>query len=373
MSLELVVANYRRFRRVRWAPSGVSLLVGPNGSGKSTLFTAFQFLSDYLGRDLEKAIEFSGGAWGLKYVGASPDYPVSFHVRAGDIEWSVELMGSRVERVARERVTRGSEPILDQHAGADRFRFRDQEIPVGVGSALGKAASLIADVRDEYAQILKPIEDFRVYSNPHLWTLRKTGSPESSDTYLHQTGKNAFAVLRNWAAGTREHKARYAFVEEGLRLAFPYLFTSFVLRSVARTVVADFYHPEFREPFPFDVAPNGLVLAMLHLTAVASTVGGGVVAIDEFENGLHPEAISSLLERLRDWADEQQLTVLLATHSQTVMNEFQKEKDHVFVLEVDQGEGEWPVRLTERVDREWLAHFSLGDRYGRDFAKQGSR
>lgn len=370
MCIELAISNYRRFRRVRWAPRGVCLLVGPNGSGKSTLLTALQFLSDYLTRDLEKAIEFSGGAWGLKYLGADSETPVCFEVRADGIEWSMEVKAIPGERVARELVTHEEEVVLEQQAGADRFRFRQQEIPVGFGSALQKAASLVPSVRDEYAPVLKPIEEFRSYSNPHVWTLRKSGSPEGPDTYLHQTGKNVFAVLRNWASGTRDQRARYSFVEEGLRGAFPYLFNGFVLRAVARSVVAEFYHPSFREPFPFDSAPNGLILAMLHLTAVASAARGGIVAIDEFENGLHPKAIADLVERLRDRSDAEKLTILLATHSPTVMNEFQREKEQVFVLEVEQGKQEWPVRLTEHVDRDWLAHFSPGDRYGRDFAKQ---
>jgi hypothetical protein len=67
------------------------------------------------------------------------------------------------------------------------------------------------------------------------------------------------------------------------------------------------------------------------------------------------------------------LTVLLATHSMAVLNEFHEEKERVFVLELDQRAGDQPVRLVDHVDPAWLAHFSLGDRYGRDYAKQGPR
>jgi len=112
---------------------------------------------------------------------------------------------------------------------------------------------------------------------------------------------------------------------------------------------------------------------MTHLVAIASAPGRGVVAIDGFENDLHPTAISNLLEHIRDRADEQALTVVLAGHSLALMNEFNEDKARVFVLEVDQSQGEWPVPLTEAVERDWMAHFTPGDRYGRDYAKQPTR
>ncbi|MCW8137990.1 MAG: AAA family ATPase, partial [Planctomycetota bacterium] len=184
MPIQLNIENYRRFRRIRWSPpKGVSLLVGPNGSGKSTLLKAFQFVSDYLGRDLEKAIDFSGGAWGLKHLGADEESPVRFRIGVDDLEWLIELKATRGERIAREQVASAGSVLLEQNAGAETFLYgaqEKQEIPVGFGSALGKVASLVPDMRRQLDHVLTPFEHYRVYENPHIWSLRKSGSPESS-------------------------------------------------------------------------------------------------------------------------------------------------------------------------------------------------
>ncbi len=369
--VEFRIDNYRRFKRVRWSlPEGVSLLVGPNGSGKSTLLSCPQFMSDYLNRDLDKAIEFSGGGWGLRNLRCDPTEQVRFSLEIANLRWETHLKGTPDERLPQEEAWVGAEQVLEQRPAADQLRYRGRDVPVGFGAALAKASGVFPEARTELGPVLDALGEYRLYSTPDVRSLRDSGSPEGADRCLHPTGKNAFAVLRNWKSGTREDQARYAYVEAELREAFPKIFTSFVLRQVARTVVAEFYHPDHRELFPFSSAPSGLVIGLLHLMAIASAPRGGIVAIDEFENGLHPAAIRSLIEALRVRAAEEHLVVLLASHSFAVINEFQDEKENVFVLELDQGEGEWPIRLVDHIDPDWLAHFSLGDRYGRDFAKQ---
>ena len=95
--LQLAAEHYRRLPRVRWAPKGVSLLVGPNGSGKTTLLSLYQFLSDYLVRDLEKAIEFSRGAWGLKLKTAIDKSSVCPHATALlTVAAKLEIAGQRI-------------------------------------------------------------------------------------------------------------------------------------------------------------------------------------------------------------------------------------------------------------------------------------
>jgi predicted ATPase len=100
---------------------------------------------------------------------------------------------------------------------------------------------------------------------------------------------------------------------------------------------------------------------MLHLAAIASAPDGSIVAIDEFENGLHPHAIRALLGAIRERAGARGLTVVLATHSPTLLNCFDAEPERVFVIE--RSPESQPRALTEVKKREWLAHFALGDLY----------
>jgi AAA15 family ATPase/GTPase len=117
------------------------------------------------------------------------------------------------------------------------------------------------------------------------------------------------------------------------------------------------------EAMPHHLAPNGFLVALLHLCAVAGAPPGGVVGIDEMENSLHPFAIRRLISIFRDEAEVKDLTVVMATHSPVALDEFAAEPDQIFVMEP--GSATCPVPLTHCRDEDWLRHFSLGELYSR--------
>lgn len=90
---------------------------------------------------------------------------------------------------------------------------------------------------------------------------------------------------------------------------------------------------------------------------------------DEPENGLHPYAIHVLMEACRQRAAEHQLTVLLTTHSTSMLNEFREEAHQVYVMDLNESKPLTP--LIELRDPEWLRYFALGDLYGKEFARMG--
>ncbi len=85
------------------------------------------------------------------------------------------------------------------------------------------------------------------------------------------------------------------------------------------------------------------------------------MAIDDFGNDLHPYAIRELTDAFREWAEERDLTVCLASHSPVLLDEFKEQPESVFVME--RGLDNRPVRLTDLYDQDWLARFSLGRLY----------
>ena len=111
------------------------------------------------------------------------------------------------------------------------------------------------------------------------------------------------------------------------------------------------------------LAADGLLIGLLHLTAVAGAPHGAIVAIDEVDNHLHPHAIRHLIAAMRERAEERELTVILTTHSPVVMNEFRGQREQLYVFE--SGRSPQPVKVTEIHDEEWLMQFYLGDLYDR--------
>jgi predicted ATPase len=175
-------------------------------------------------------------------------------------------------------------------------------------------------------------------------------------------------MLRTWR-DRREDRPRFEFVHEGLRAAFPGVYHD--LDFVAgQTVSANVYRSGDETPTPISHEANGLLSMLVALAQIAATEEGGLVAIDEPENSLHPYAIRRFVRLSRAFARQRGFTVVLTTHSPVLLDEFNGEPDRVFVLDRDemkQGKA-LPMPLDELRLREWLANYTLGELYaGGDF------
>jgi predicted ATPase len=208
--------------------------------------------------------------------------------------------------------------------------------------------------------LLSIFQGYRCYADYHLAHFRENGSPLTSEKALDVHGRNVFSILRNWR-DTRADRARFNFVMEGLRALFPDVFSDLDFEIAGTTVAARVVAPKPDTTYPITFAANGLLVALLHLCAVASVPEGGMVAIDEVENALHPYAIKKLVEAFRDWSTQTRSTVLLSTHSPVVLDQFRDCPEQVYVMEQSQESN--PVPLSKVRDPEYLSHFSLGDLY----------
>jgi predicted ATPase len=364
MGFELEVDNYRALRRVRWKADGVCAIVGPNGSGKTTLLSVLHFLSIALLEGFGKALNEHGGASMFRHRAAAANEPVRFVFTAGSARWEAEVStsGPGVVVPVPERFLVGEKVVAEQRAGESGFRVRDEMRALGQSPFLLTAlASATEQERGASLPALYALTGARVYNFEGFWQLRKEGSREGTDTWLQPDGRNAFTVLRNWIAGKKEDRPRWEWVRQGLRECFPALFDDLDFAVAGQTIAAQFYGPHGGDPTPMHLAPNGLLMALLILCAIASGVQGGIICIDEPENGLHPYAIQRLLAIMRERAETHRQTILLATHSPTLLNEFNDQPDHVFVMEPWQET--LPVRLDQHQNPEWLRNFALGDLY----------
>ena len=364
MQPKLVVANYRGIRHAEWAPSGVCVLTGANGSGKTTLLSVLELLKNVYERGIAKAVEFSGGVAELRNRDAPLEEPTLLRLELGQLAWELRpSIGSYgIQMPTAETVSAAGRQVLWQEAGVDRVHvLPDATFHSSHESLLSRGSNLLPETFDQMRAELEVVENFRHYQNLHVWSLRTTGSPASSDTWLHPTGRNAFSVLRNWTAGIRAHRERASFVRDGLREAFPDIFDDLDFQVAGQTVALQFYRPGGKVPLSAFAAPSGMLVGLILFCAIASAPDGGVVCIDEPENSLHPYAIHKLIELARLRSDARGLTLLLASHSPVVLNEFNSAPDHIYVMAPERGGS--PTALDQLEQREWLSQFALGDLY----------
>jgi predicted ATPase len=340
----------------------VCALAGPNGSGKTTLLTVIELLRDAYRRSFPAAISSPhiGGSWGIKHLLALPQDAVSFALEIDGCKWETELIveGGQIDGRSPERAVRDGRSIYERPSYGESVDLDGQKINVGDSVALKVLHEL--GQCPELDSLAEQFLRFRTYTNYHLWTLREYGSKQSSDVLLHPTGTNAFSVLRNWR-DKRDSRASYEWVREGLRDAFPDFFDDFDFEVAGQSVMLRVYVKGLPEPVPHHLAPNGFLVGLLHLCAVAGAARGSVLAIDEIENALHPYAIRSLISSFRDAAEEHGLTIILATHSPVVLDQFASEPGQIYYMQP--GAEVAPLRLDQQRDLDWLSHFSIGKLY----------
>jgi predicted ATPase len=393
MALHLVAENYRCIARADWTQEpGVSLLVGPNGSGKTTLLDIPALLRDALEKGTSAAIDEHGGPGNIVNLRTGSAEVAHVSVEVGDQKWSLALRPRGAQLGISQRLLVGDKQIQERHVPSFGSFTTTYAFPTGRAIApdteqsalpLGPTELVLVEPSDSSSPEPKAVAErssaidllaeslrgYLVHGGYFVRGLRVNGSRMSSDLRVDRDGANAFSVLRNWR-DARATEPRWNFVIKALGDAFPESFEGLGFESAGQTVAAQLYMPGLKEPIAAYFAPDGVLTGLLHLAAVASVPDGGAIAIDEFENALHPYAIRALLEHTRAWADEHRLSVTLATHSPVLIDQFKEEPSRVLVME--QGVESVPVSIDKLRDPEWLAHFSLGDLYStEEFGAQG--
>jgi len=364
--ITLSARDFRGLKQVAWSPEGVCLVAGPNGSGKTTLLDALGFLRDAFNRSVAQAVTLQRGAAALRRVDAGGPPEVVLGVELGDVSWElrISIEGGVVGNLPGETVKVGGKVVVRRAAHAQEWYLERERRMSDADGRTCLRAGWDARPMPALTRIVEALRGFQVYGVYALEALRNGGMGAEGDERLDATGQNLFIVLRNWKAAPRRFSDQFAWVLRHARRAFPGIIDDIEFDPpVGQIVPSRFYRPSSRVALPMHRAPDGLLVGLLHLTAVASAQEGSVIAIEEMENQLHPHAIRALLAAMREIAEERRLTILLTTHSPVLMNEFREHPEQFYVMEP--GREVLPVPLDQIHDPEWLAHFSLGDLYDR--------
>lgn len=359
----LVVENLRRLRAVRWPLQGVNLLIGANGSGKSTALTALRFFAEALRDGPGAACARLGAARTLRSWGAPADAPVTLALEKGRTRWAFTLISRDTDRAAawRETLSHHGEEVLEVNE-AGRLRYRGEDMgSVGAESGLGHLlrAQKVDLPLTRMADLAGGVRAHRVFN---LHQLKAGGTAPLPERPLEDDGGNAFAVLHALRSAPGG-QARYDFVLDSLRLAFPNLIEELTFRLTEHNIEVSVIAPGGQTPLYIGQQADGLLQYLVNLVAVASARPGDVVALDQPEDGLHPYAAKTLLASVEDWAWKSQLTVVIATHSLVLLNEQGGTPGRVFVMKAPKDGEPSPAPLTALFNEDWLQGFTLGDLY----------
>lgn len=365
MQVRLRIQNFAALRAVDFEiPAGITALAGPNGSGKSTLLNSLELFRHMYDHGLLNAIGHNYGAAAIRHHDASADDPIRLGLDVDDVAWDVELRvsGAAADPASPELLKVGGVVRLRREALASEAEYRGQQIKVGEHLAIRAALGDMSEDEDllKWRAFVQKVRVYRSYTY-RLYDLLRSGSQAAPDRRLHVSGLNAFSVLRNWST-QRAYKARYQFVCDSLRRIYPEHFREFDFQLAGQTVTLEVISPRWEErTIQIAQESTGFAMALLALCAVASGEPDGLVAIDEIENSLHPAAIARLFECIDEYAVDNRLRVLVATHSPVVLDQLRESPANVFVMQP--GQPSLPVALDRLFDAGWLRQFSLGRLY----------
>jgi len=321
----------RRFRSVRADTIELSnplFLVGKNGSGKSNVVDAFAFLSECMSLPLHTVFQNRGGINAVRYRSGTRSRPGDFAIRvefdfpngaavAGWYAFDIRALPDYTFSVLREKC---SVVMGGSHYWFDRQGENFQTNVTGLHPALGAEALALPIIggSKEFTSVVKGLGAMRVFSIQPA----KIGELQEPDagTNLKSDGSNLASVLQLLSREDKKSLERLCeilgtivpdttkvrTVKHGKRLSLE--FTQ-EWKSAGETKSVKF------EAFSMS---DGTLRALGILSSFFQKSIPTLIAIEEPESTIHPEALGSILDVVRSFARSTQIVV--TTHSPELLD-----------------------------------------------------
>jgi predicted ATPase len=367
----LHVERFRALRDVTLELTPLTVLVGPNQAGKSTILDAIDLLRSAADKDLYPGLVRRRG--GFSRIAWRGEDPGSIHVAADlrpaagpVLRYELVLAGAGAEDylVAHERIYRQHgddwQIALDVDRGRAEIRGRVFPAPDRHELFITQVPALFT--LPEIETVRAALAPMAVY--PHLsaaaaWAsvetpgMRGPTRPEPG-ARLMPTGVNLVAALHSLR---EESPEQWELFIEITRRVFPELEDIRLPSAVRGYVQLSWKDRRFESSFDASDLSDGTLAFLASLCALMQP-GASLVAIDEPERHLHPEALYRLLGAARLRSDSH--PVVFATQSDRLLGFLDDIPESI--VAVRQGDnGTELVRPDPESLQEWLEKFSLAD------------
>lgn len=309
--MEIRIHNFRGLMNFLWRPQmgRVNVLIGANGSGKSAVCSALDFLTwAWRTSPTSAALDAFTKKGGLRLQEGTSTAHMGFATK--NVQWGVTISAKNALRA------------------------------VGACSVDGQKVKA-QDVLDDYYDLF-----------PLAY---------QSGSFQGITAGRLYSRLPWLLQNMMRDDKKKEFVEAGLTAAFPKLFEELVRDASGEVRVRE---RGSLAPSRLTEVSSGIIQLLGVLSAVAYTPNGGTVVFDDPTLSLHPYAVKVMFARVEEWASEHEITVLMMTHSEVLLNECAGSPDRVYMMK--RYEQRCPTALTDVYDQDWLQGFSLGDLYQND-------
>lgn len=296
-----------------------SVFAGPNGAGKSNLMDALAFVCRVIESGAAKALRKFGGFSNARCdrldEQAAKTFEFDLHATLNHQELVYHLRIHDLDAdkpQLEESLHCDGKEVLVRKPGMETTFWRDGEmhtipLPDEVSGLLFVSAAI---------PLYPYLTSIRVFRFDPLGAKNQNASDED-DSELSELGNNLATLLRK----LQDQQDTVAQILEWLELIVPGLEQFQVMQQPldGRTVL-QFKEAGSRRQFPAHLISDGTIYALCILTAVLSRQQSryGITLIEEPERGIHPKAITELVQFMRDNATPEH-PVFVTTHSESVV------------------------------------------------------
>lgn len=329
----------KRFRSYLWANVELAnplFLVGKNGAGKSNFLKALEFLASSMSLPLESVFQLHGGIETVRYRTSSRSRPGNFGIRVdftlpGNIEgyyvFEIKAMPGFQFKVVREQCVAGP-------ASFDREGDQVKITLPGITPRVIEDALLLPLLggTKEFEPVVVLLGGIQVFSlEPRL--IQELQKPDAGLS-LKGDGSNLASVLKSLPEASLARLCELlGSVVPGVTSVSPVkhgksLTLKFTQKWQSETGEEEISHEAF-------AMSDGTMRIVGILCAFLQTSRPSIIALEEPESTIHPEALNSLLETIRGFASTTQ--VIVTTHSPDLLDCKWMEPENIRVVSWSDG------------------------------------
>lgn len=338
--LRLDVDNFRSLRSISLPLGDLNVLVGPNGAGKTNVLEVFKFLADIIRTDLKPALDSRHGFDEVVFRGGEkPPASIRIEVTAtwtahsslnAPDDYSLQITrrprpGGAVALSRRETFQfkrmrgRGRRITISGDRATvvttDDAQRQESEQFIGI-QRLSSGLSTLPRLSDEaggteVAAVADRLASFRVF-DVKVDAARLPSRLPGYRASLDEDASNLAAFLLTMSRSQEHDWTRL--VEDATAVLPNLRDIDFVFPSgAAREVVVVLNEHGLRRPTQLADASHGTVRLLGLLALLYDPDPPALTCVEEIDQGLHPQALELLVERLREASERTQF--IIATHS----------------------------------------------------------
>lgn len=338
--LPITRLRLKRFRSLQWADIPLAnplFIVGKNGAGKSNFLKALEFLSSCVSLPLESVFQLHGGLETMRFRTSGRYRPGNFGMRVdfklpsgadGWYAFEIKAMTGYKFEVVKEQCS----------AGPHSFNRAGGEITLSAaGIAPGVTAeSLVLPLlggTPEFRPVKELLGDIAVFSlEPRI--IQEMQDPDAGLS-LKPDGSNLSSVLQNMREPAIHRLCELlGSVVPGVSEVTPIKHGKKLTLRFKQTWSTDPEHTEESSHEAFAMS-DGTMRVLGILTAFLQNGRPRVIAIEEPESTIHPEALATLLDLIRGFAATTQ--IIITTHSPDLLESKWIEPENIRVASWSKG------------------------------------